>query len=89
MVDSLTAFRKDAKFPSEGVSALESIPGIDYSDHSSFYTYGWPALMITDTAFNRNEHYHTPNDSVDTLDYIKMAQLTDELEKMFRELYEK
>lgn len=89
VVDSLTAFRKDAKFPSEGVSALQYIPGIDFSDHVSFYYYNWPALMITDTAFNRNETYHKKTDTPETLDYIKMAQLTDELEKMFRQLYEK
>jgi Zn-dependent M28 family amino/carboxypeptidase len=88
IVDSLTAFRSKAQFPSEGVSAWEKIPGIDYSDHTSFYQYNWPALMVTDTAFNRNNSYHTPKDNADTLDYIKMAQLTDELEKMFRTMYE-
>jgi Peptidase family M28 len=89
IVDSLTAFRKDAKFPSEGVSAWEKIPGIDYSDHWSFNRHGWPALMVTDTAFNRNHSYHTKDDTIDTLDLVKMAQLTDELEKMFRTMYEK
>lgn len=88
VVDSLTAFRQEAKFPSEGISTFAKIPGIDFSDHRSFYEYNWPALMVTDTAYNRNLSYHTPNDTIDKLDLIKMAQLTDELEKMFRKLYE-
>lgn len=89
VVNTLSSFRKNAKFPSEGISALGNIPGISYSDHRSFYQYGIPALMITDTAFNRNPHYHTAQDTIDKLDLGKMAQLTDELEIMFRDLYEK
>lgn len=38
------------------------------SDHSPFWDEGYPALMITDTSFLRNPHYHTPTDTVDTLD---------------------
>lgn len=89
VVDSLTAFRSEAKFPSEGISTFAKIPGIDFSDHRSFYEYNWPALMVTDTAYNRNLSYHTSSDTIDKLDLMKMAQLTDELEKMFRILYEK
>lgn len=88
VIDSLTAFRKDAQFPSEGISAWQKIQGIDFSDHLNFYNYGWKGLMVTDTAFNRNPTYHTTEDTIDKLDLIKMAQLTDELEKMFRTLYE-
>jgi hypothetical protein len=38
------------------------------SDHSPFWDAGFPALMITDTSFMRNPHYHMPSDTVDTLD---------------------
>ena len=38
------------------------------SDHSPFWDEGFPALMITDTSFLRNPHYHTPTDTPDTLD---------------------
>jgi Zn-dependent M28 family amino/carboxypeptidase len=40
------------------------------SDHSPFWDAGYPALMITDTSFLRNPHYHTPGDTVDTLDPV-------------------
>lgn len=87
--ESIGAFRENAAFPSEGVSAPRYIQGIDFSDHLSFYHYGWPALMISDTAFYRNLDYHTEKDTIDRLNIDKMAQLTDDLEKMFRKLYDK
>ena len=38
------------------------------SDHSPFWDAGFPALMITDTSFLRNPHYHLRSDTPDTLD---------------------
>ena len=37
------------------------------SDHSPFWDAGFPALMITDTSFMRNPHYHMPSDTIETL----------------------
>lgn len=45
------------------------------SDHSPFWDLGYPALMVTDTAFFRNPHYHGPSDTVDTLDLDFMAKV--------------
>ena len=49
---------------------------IRLSDNSSFWDQGYPALMLTDTSFLRNPHYHMPSDLPDTLDYDRMAQAT-------------
>ena len=38
------------------------------SDHSPFWDEGFSALMITDTSFMRNPHYHQMSDTIDTLD---------------------
>jgi hypothetical protein len=38
------------------------------SDHSPFWDRGYPAMMVTDTAFMRNPHYHQPTDTIKTLD---------------------
>jgi len=54
------------------------------SDHSSFWDRGWPAVMVTDTAFFRNPHYHTPGDRLETLDFAFMSQLVDSLEHAVR-----
>lgn len=38
------------------------------SDHAPFWDRGYPAIMVTDTAFMRNPHYHQPSDRLETLD---------------------
>lgn len=53
------------------------VPGIDWSDHLNYRNEGYPAVMITDTAYLRNHHYHTPEDTADRLDYARMAQVVD------------
>ena len=51
------------------------IAGIDLSDHRSYWAAGYPAVMVTDTAFYRNDRYHTARDTPDTLDYGRMAEV--------------
>ncbi len=46
------------------------------SDHASFWDAGLPALMVTDTSFFRNPHYHQPSDTPDSLDYPFLARVT-------------
>jgi Zn-dependent M28 family amino/carboxypeptidase len=57
------------------INAPRSIPGVDFSDHLNYWNEGYDALMITDTAFYRNPHYHTSTDTADTLDYERMAMV--------------
>lgn len=52
-----------------------TLPLTRLSDNASFWDRGYPALMITDTAFLRNPHYHMDSDSADTLDYEFMAKV--------------
>jgi Zn-dependent M28 family amino/carboxypeptidase len=44
------------------------IQGTSFSDHSPFWLQGYRAMMVTDTAFLRNPHYHKPSDTIETLD---------------------
>ena len=44
------------------------IQGVRLSDHSPFWDQGYDALMVTDTSFMRNPHYHQMSDTVETLD---------------------
>jgi Zn-dependent M28 family amino/carboxypeptidase len=61
--------------PVESLSTIRWVPGIDFSDHGSFWKMGFPAIMITDTSFYRNPHYHSPTDTIDTLDFNNMNKL--------------
>lgn len=73
---SLAAFRASSAFPSEGVAAPGWITGVAWSDHSSFWQAGYPAIMITDTAFYRYPHYHRVTDTAEKLDYMSLARVT-------------
>lgn len=53
----------------------ELLPDTRRSDHAAFWHYGYPAVMLTDTANFRNPHYHRPTDTIDTLDFTFMEQV--------------
>jgi len=55
----------------------ETLPGIDFSDHRNYWTFGYPALMINNTSFLRNNNYHQISDTIDTLDFEKMTAVVD------------
>ncbi|HXG13402.1 MAG TPA: M28 family peptidase [Gemmataceae bacterium] len=54
----------------------ELLREVRLSDHSPFWDFGYEALMITDTSFFRNPHYHQPTDTPETLDYPFLAKVT-------------
>ena len=83
---AIASFRRHAAFPSEGVSAPAFVPGITWSDHWPFRSHGFPAVMVTDTAFNRYPHYHLPSDTPEKLDYERLARVTLGLAGVLREL---
>lgn len=62
------------------------LPVARLSDNRSFWDAGYPALMITDTAFLRNPHYHRASDRVDTLDFGFMSRVTNVVVETARRL---
>jgi Zn-dependent M28 family amino/carboxypeptidase len=83
---AFAAFRQSSDCPAQSLAAPAWLPGIAWSDHWSFWRAGYPALMVTDTAFFRNPHYHTPLDTPATLDYPAMARVVAGLGGMLRRL---
>jgi Zn-dependent M28 family amino/carboxypeptidase len=59
----------------QSINAPSLLPGIDFSDHFNFWKEGYRAVMITDTAFYRSPHYHTESDTIETLDFDRMAEV--------------
>jgi Zn-dependent M28 family amino/carboxypeptidase len=76
-------FKAHCSLPVESLNTISIIPGVDFSDHRSFWKCGFPAFMITDTAFYRNPYYHAPGDTASTLDYDRMAELVTGLYRAF------
>jgi Zn-dependent M28 family amino/carboxypeptidase len=72
--DIKNIFKETSNLPVYSMNAPEFIVGIDFSDHRNYWKFGYPALMISDTAFYRSPNYHTKNDTPDTLDYKKMQK---------------
>ena len=46
-----------------------SIPGVSLSDHYPFIQNGFPAILLSDTAFYRNKNYHTAGDKIETINF--------------------
>mgnify|MGYP003580861479 CR=1 FL=1 len=51
------------------------IPAVRLSDHAPFWDAGYPALMVTDTSFFRNPHYHSSTDTLETLNLDFMGKV--------------
>jgi hypothetical protein len=80
------AFRSRTKFPVESASVPELVQEIGWSDHWSFWQFGYPAAIVTDTAPFRNPHYHEESDLPPTLDYERMAHVVEGLTGVVEEL---
>jgi Zn-dependent M28 family amino/carboxypeptidase len=53
----------------------ELLPDARRSDHAAFWHYGYPAVMLTDTANFRNPNYHASTDTIETLDLGVMEKV--------------
>lgn len=78
----VSAFKLNPRLPIESLTASANgyfLPAVRLSDHSSFWDEGYRAVMLTDTAFYRNSHYHGPRDRLQTLNLSAMAELVKSL----------
>jgi Zn-dependent M28 family amino/carboxypeptidase len=67
--------RKHSNIRARSLTGPEFFGGINLSDNYSFWHHGYRAVMVTDTSFFRNRHYHQLTDTIDTLDFDKMAEV--------------
>ena len=72
-------FKQTANIRTKRFAGPKLLPGVDFSDHLNYWSFGFSALMITDTAFYRNKNYHMATDTIDTLDFTRMGILIDDL----------
>ncbi len=83
---AVAAFQAGSDFPVEHVATFSFVPGVSWSDHQSFWRQGYPALMVTDTAFYRYAYYHTARDTPEKVDYAAMAEVVQGLYKAIASL---
>lgn len=58
------------------IATPRGVAGSDMSDNWSFWQVVYPAIMVTDTSFLRNPHYHRPSDTADTLHFPALTRVT-------------
>jgi hypothetical protein len=68
------AYKHQASLPVKHFKA-----GIDFSDHLNYWQFGYSAVLLTDTAFYRNKHYHEPTDTLNQLDMRRLGLSVDAL----------
>ncbi len=83
---AISLFREQRKIPAEGSALPSFVPGVGWSDQWSFWQYGYPAIMVTDTAPFRYPYYHMSSDTPAKLDYDRFALVVSGLEKVIAEL---
>lgn len=71
----IAIFRQNCQFPSEGAAAPSFLPGVSWSDQWAFWKFGYPAIMVTDTALFRYPYYHSIEDTPDKINYEKMSRV--------------
>lgn len=71
--------KKQGSIKTKSFKAPVFLPGIDFSDHLNYWNFGYSAVMITNTAFYRNERYHEKTDTMETLDLTRMALVIEEV----------
>lgn len=67
--------RRHSAMAVRSLLAPRYVGGINLSDNSSFWHHGYRAVMVTDTSFFRNRHYHQETDTIDTLNFEAMAEV--------------
>ncbi len=87
MVDHIQkSFSGQKIAPMRTIVAPRTVPGLNFSDHASFWEADIPAVMLTDSAYLRNPHYHKDTETWDKLDYQKMAAVVEGLRMAIVEL---
>ena len=59
----------------QSINSPVILAGVDFSDHLNYWKYGYKAVMITDSSFYRNPNYHRETDTIETLNFDKMAEV--------------
>jgi Zn-dependent M28 family amino/carboxypeptidase len=60
--------------------------GLSLSDHRNYWQFGYSALMVTNTAFNRNTNYHKSGDVLSNLNIPNIGLVVDGVYRVLKEI---
>jgi len=69
------SFKKVDDLEVRSLNAPEIVTSVSSSDTTSYWDQGYPAVLISDTAADRNPAHHTQSDTAEHLDYDRMAKV--------------
>ncbi|WP_181307141.1 M28 family peptidase [Rufibacter sp. XAAS-G3-1] len=75
-IERVQQFMKEhARVNVQSIAAPPGLPGVSLSDHRNYWEQGYQAVMINDTSYLRNPHYHQRSDTIDKLDFTRMTEV--------------
>jgi hypothetical protein len=75
VVRATRGFRMGSAFPIRAGLAPEWVEGTSWSDHASFWHFGYPGIQVTDTGGFRSPFHTSPADTFEKLDYPALARI--------------
>lgn len=74
--------KKDAAIDVQSICFPDPAGLAGLSDHRNYWRMGYNAVMINDTSFMRNPHYHEKSDTIETLNFDKMSEVVNSCVRM-------
>jgi hypothetical protein len=68
-------FRKGSAFPIRAGVVPEWVEGAGWSDHLSFWKFGYPAIQVTDTGAFRSASHTTSDDTMEKLNFDALSRI--------------
>jgi len=75
MIEATRGFKKGCSFPIEAGAVPEWVKAADWSDHRSFWQFGYPGIMVTDTGEFRSLSHTTKEDTMEKLNLEAMSRI--------------
>ncbi len=75
MLEISRGFKKGSSFPIKVGVVPEWVRAADWSDHRSFWQFGYPGIMVTDTGGFRSPYHTTKEDTMEKLNFEAMSRI--------------
>ncbi|MGE5750549.1 MAG: M28 family peptidase [Nitrospirota bacterium] len=75
VITATRGFKKGSSFPIRAGVVPEWVKGASWSDHISFWKFGYPGIQVTDTGGFRSASHTTNEDTMDKLNFDAMSRI--------------
>ena len=75
VIEATRGFKKGSSFQIQAGVGPEWAKAAAWSDHSSFWKFGYPGIMVTDTGGFRSPYHTTKEDTMEKLNFEAMARI--------------